>query len=412
MKRFTGQVETISPEALTVFDEHSHLRVIDWENRPEDVKLRYPENDNALLEFVTRAPVNPRTITNPIVRFVVDGSLANYTVLTQAITTSSTTIYLEDAAITAVGGVLIVVGTGEEMLVTAVDVSAGAATVTRAAFGGSALAAAIGAEIRPGAPVLGEVGEPKASHSTTPGDPSYNYITLTAAYFEMSVMQINAKMTAEWGTLDKMMADTQYQIETEVQNSLMFQHRYTGYDATEHQIYRGNGLIPQLSGNVLDLGNTGTNFLYESLNDFVNPMFASTLSANQKQVFCGHNLWADALTTSRQRGVIEQMDGKDINVDGKTGAKQFVMYTSDGNKLVFNRIGGMDGELANLGIVLDEANIGGSEYEGLGPQWFLNLQNPGQILKKKHAYLTSWEVHVYDRSTMGLIRGGTKPLIV
>lgn len=412
MKRFVGALETVSPDAMSAFDEFSHLRVVEWVNRPEDVKMQYKENDNALLEFLNTAPLSKNTIKNPVVRYTVDGALATYTVLTAAIDATpgaSIVISLEDSSILAAGHTFFVVSTGEEIYVESRDATANTVTCTRGKFGGGSFAAAIGSEIRVGAPVVGEFGSMKDAYSSYPGDPSYNYITLNGLKFTISKMQAVAAMTGEWGTLDKLLMDTKYQVETQVQTAMLFQHRHTEYDSTEHQIYRGHGLIPQLSGNVLDLGNAGTNFLWENINDFVNPMFASELSSDSKEVFAGHNLWADALTTARQMNAMEK---DEIGISDLTGARQFVMYTNEGKRVVWNRVGGMDGELARLGLVLDASNIGGSQYDGLGPQWFFDIQDPDQVLIKTHAYMTSWEVHVYDRTTMGLIRGGTNPLIV
>ena len=406
MKRHVGQLLTTSPDAMSAFDEWSYHRVVEWAGRPEEIKMQYKENDNALLEFVNTAPLTKNTIKNPVVHFRIDGALANYTVLTTDLASDGVTVYLEDASITAAGHTLIVVGTGEELYVSAINATANTATVERNRFG-PAFSALSGAEIRVGAPYIGETGTMKDAHTTYPGDPAYNYITLSGLQFKMSTMQINAAMEGEWGTFDKYSMDTKYQVESLLQNALLFQHRHTEFDADESQIYRGAGLIQQLSGSVLDLGDKGTNFLWEHLNDFINPMFASDLSADSKEVYCGHKLWADALSSAKQMAP----DCTDITIDAKTGARMFTISTTEGKTVTFKRVGGFEGELASIGLVLDGNNIGGSQYDGLGPQWFFDLQDPGQVLVKEHAYFTSWETHVYDRSTMGLIRGGTNSLI-
>lgn len=407
MKRYPGLMTTTSPSALDAFDEFSHLRVVEWDNRPADVKLRNKENDAALLEFSRKAPLKRNTIKNPVVRYTIDGTLANYTQSVAAIDASTTSLVVQDASITGADHTLIVVATGEELVVDSVNTTTNTLTLKTRGIHGPAYAIPANAELRPAAPVIGETGKLKDGHTSYPGDPSYNFITLMGYKFEMSKMQINAAMEGDWGTWDKYSMDIKYQVEYSLQNALIFQHRGTYFDSTENQVYRGAGLMEQLSGNVLDLGNAGTNFLWENVNDFVNPMFASELSADTKDIFSGHNLWADLLNTSRQRGSLEG----EVKMNDAFGSNMFTMYTNEGKRINVHNVGGMDGEMANLGLVLDAANIGGSEYEGLGPQWFLDLQANDEILKREAGYFTSWETHIYDRTTMGVIRGGTKSLI-
>jgi len=408
MQRITpGLVTTTSTGALAPFDEFSRFRVAEWENMPADPKMRYQRNPVALLEFAKSAPLKQKTIKNPKVNYTIDGALANYTQATAAVNASATELVIEDIDITSVGQTLTVVSTQEELVVAAVDVATSTITLVRGTHG-PAFAIPAGAELRPGSPVIGEAGKLKDAHTSYPGDPSYNYITLSGLKFEMTEMQAHAAMVGDWGTWDMSSEDTKYQLEYQLQNALIFQHRGTYYDSTEEQVYRGAGLMDQLSGNMLDLGDAGTNSLWEIWNDFVNPMFASNLSADTKDVFCGHNLWADLLTTARQRQIMEG----EISIHTTYGSDVFTIHTTEGKRLNIHNVGGMDGEMANLGLVLDANNIGGSQYDGLGPQWFLNLQANDEVLKRSAGYFTSWETHIFDRTTMGIVRGGTKSLIV
>ena len=67
--------------------------------------------------------------------------------------------------------------------------------------------------------------------------------------------------------------------------------------------------------------------------------------------------------------------------------------------------------LSDWGFLLDNNNLGAGQYRGLGPQWFMNLQSNAEIMKVKHAFFASWAINVFDDTTMGVIRGGTKELI-
>lgn len=403
-----GLATTTSVDALAPFDEFNRFRVSEWRNRPSDPKMQYEENDVALLEFMKMAPVNSNnTIKNPKINFSIDGALTTYTKAVAGIDASTTSLVIEDIGMVSADHTLFVIATGEELVIDSVTVGTSTVTLKTRGVHGPAFAIPAGAELRPGSPVIGEVGKLKDSHSSFPGDPSYNYITLSGYKFEMSVMQINAAMESDWQTWDKWSADAKYQLEIAQQNAVIWQHRGTYFDADEHQVYRGAGLMEQLSGNVLDLGSLGTNFLWGNINDYINPMFASGLSADAKDVFCGHNLWADMLTTSKQAGAMSS----DVAINADYGSNQFTFHTSEGRTVNVHNVKGMNGEMANLGLVLDKSNIGGSEYDGLGPQWFLNLQANDEILRRSAGYFTSWENHIYDRSTMGVIRGGTQPLI-
>lgn len=403
---------TTNPSEMGAFlDNGNYHRVIEWAERPEEVKMSKPENDNALLEFIQSAPVTMNTdYNNPVIRFRRDGALATYTYLTAAMSAGDTSVTVEDGSIFSAGHVAQVVSTGQELYISAV--SGNTLTIDPDLLGPQ-FAAELGAEIRPANPMIGERGRLKEAYSTYPGDPSYNYITFSGLRFGMSTAQRNAAMKGEWGTWDKLSMDTKYQVETMLQNAVISQNRYTANytnesSVDEKQVFRGAGLTQQLSGNVLDLGTKGTNFLWEHINDFINPMFVSDLSAAEKQVFAGHNMWADALSTARQMGA---MESDEITLDPQIGARQFVMYTTEGKRVVWNHVNGMDGERANLAIVLDAANIGGGQYAGLGPQWFFGLQDNDDVLGEDAGYFTSWECHIYDRSTCGIIRGGTQSIV-
>jgi len=414
MRRFNGQLTTVSTDKLSAFNTDEYLRAVEWVNRPEDVKLRYPENDNALLEFMRTIPLKKNIVKSPLVHWTVDGALATYTKTVGAVLATGTTdvdIVVEDSYIADVGWTVTAPITGEVMLITAVNNATSTWTVTRARFGGTQAALIDGEELRPSAPVVGERGRAKDTHTTEPGDPAHNYISMTMGKTSITTMQYNAAMNGEWGTWDFLMAGAQYQIETAVQSSMIFQHRWTEAStagdfssADEGQVYLGAGLMDQLNNNVMHLGDAGNSFLYENASEFMDPMFASDLSANRKVVYCGPSIFANMATTTKQRP-------EDMSIDIKTGAKEFEIMTNGGNTVVFRRVNGMDGRLSQLGIVLDENNIGASEFEGLGPQWFLDMEDNDSPLERIAAYFMSWGIQIYDRSTCGLMIGNINPLL-
>jgi hypothetical protein len=69
------------------------------------------------------------------------------------------------------------------------------------------------------------------------------------------------------------------------------------------------------------------------------------------------------------------------------------------------------GGLSDWGITLDSSNLGFGRYRGFGKQWVFDIQAPSAITTKAHALMNSYAINVYDDSTMGVIRGGTKGMI-
>lgn len=412
MNRYSASnVLTTSPEQMGVFlDTLNYHRLPEWAELPEELKLTKAENPNALLAFVNSLPVSKRNLKNPIVNFWRDSALANYTQLTADLAVDSTTLSVEDAVIFNAGHVAVNARTGEEYPILSVNATNNTILLESGGRGkfGPAFAGLIGDEIRPANPVVGERGTMKDSYSTYPGDPCQNFITLAGLKFGMSTMQRNSVMKSEWGTWDKVELDAKYQLDSLVQEAMIVQNRWSGYDETEKMIYRGAGFLHQLSGNRLDLGTRGTNFLWEHINDFTTPMFVSDNSSDRKMIFSGPAIWADALSTSRQNSM---MDSDQLFVDPTSGATQFVMYTTEGKQLVWNKVTGFEGYRSNLALVLDENCIGGGQFEGLGPQTFYGLQANNDVLGEDAAVFTSWEVHYTERSTGGIILGGTRPVI-
>ena len=410
MQRINGQMTTIATEKLSAFNADGRFRAVEWLNRPAEVKMRYKENDNALLEFTRQAPLTQKDIKNPFVWYSVDGALATYTVAASDAAWDATEIVVEDAYLASAGHTVVAVGTGEEMLITSVNLATSTWTVDRTYVSDNRQAIFAGEEFRVMIPMTGEDGRAKNTHTTEPGDPEFNVITLGLWKTGITDMQRNAAMEGEWGTWDFMMASAQYQAETAAQNSLLFQHRKTtgasinGVD--EGQVYRGAGLLSQLENRVLELGDSGATALVENLSEFIDPMFASRQTAEQKEVFAGSNLFGNILKTGRQRNAVG-----DVELDDQLGAETFEFRTNGGKKVMVRKVKGFDGKLADYGLVLDANNIGSSEYAGLGPQWFLDTQDNAAVISKEATYLLSFESHIYDRSTCGLIKGSQQPLL-
>lgn len=425
MTRKEGVLLTTNPSEIGSFDWNNRFRVQGWEDSPEEVRMRQPENDAQLITFMNKLPRATREWTNPIMRFSVDTRPDNYTTLSSPVSATDVYIKLADAYLVRVGHVIVLPESGQQMLVTAVDddFSSGwtndAAcatcniTVNRTKLGGVAVAADQGATVLAGAPYMGELSEPREGTTTVPGDPQYNYISMMGLYFAMSKLQLNSAMASNFGTLPKEMENIRHQFMQAMQTSLLFANRTTWYDADEKQVYVGAGLLFQLQKHTLDLGTLGHNATWPNFNDFLEPTFESQLSALKKDLFVGSELFRDFLNTARTAGRIE------LNPEGKTtyyspdlGSLTFDITTDSGKRVsVHEEKWSLKAGLSDWGFLLDSNNLGGGQYKGLGLQWFMNLQSNAEIMKVKHALFASWAINVFDDTTMGVIRGGTKELI-
>ena len=411
MDRATGTILTTSPSALSVFDLDNRFRAQLWEDSPEAVRMQQPENDAQLITFMNKLPRANRDWTNPIMRYSIDTALESNTTLESAYAAAQDHVHLVDWELVSAGSVIYLLETGRQRYVDETPTDS-TVSVILTKLGGINVAAASGAVVTIGAPYMGELSELRASHTTTPGDPQYNYITMAGNYFAMSKLQLNAAMTTNFGTITKEMENIKFQILQQVQASLLFATRSTWSDATEKQFYVGNGLMAQLQSNTLNLGTLGHNATWPNFNDFLEPMFESSLSAMKKDMFCGPELFRDLLNTARTAGRIE------LNPEGKTtyyspdlGSLSYDITTDSGHRVSVHEEKWSLKDLSDWGFVLDSNNLGAGQYKGLGPQWFMDLQSNSEVMKVKHGFFMSWALNVFDDSTMGIVRGGTQTIV-
>jgi len=411
MDRATGTILTTNPSDLSVFDLDNRFRAQLWEDSPESVRMQQVENDAQLITFMNKLPRANRDWTNPIMRYSIDTRLESDTTLESAYTAAQDHVHLVDWELVSAGSVIYLPETGQQMYVDETPTNS-TVSVILTKLGGVNVAASAGDVVTIGAPYMGELSELRASSTTTPGDPQFNYITMAGNYFAISKLQLNALMTTNFGTLPKEMENIKFQILQQVQASLLFATRSTWSDATEKQFYVGNGLMAQLQTNTLNLGALGHNATWPNFNDFLEPMFESSLSAMKKDAFVGPSLFRDLLNTARTIGRVE------LNPEGKTtyfspdlGSLTYDITTDSGHRVSVHEEKWSLKNLPDWGFVLDSNNLGAGQYKGLGPQWFMDLQSRSEVMKVKHGFFMSWALNVFDDTTMGIIRGGTQTII-
>ena len=157
---------------------------------------------------------------------------------------------------------------------------------------------------------------------------------------------------------------------------------------------------------------TGNTFTFPNLNDFFEPMFEPDTSSAHKDVICGRGLFADSLDTARDADRLVRSTEGETYMHPVFGSRAFDMQTGSGDSVTFIRdMKSLVKGLSNWGFVLDAGNMGSGMYKGLGPQWFNDIQDPDDIMRKKSAYLESFALNIFDETTMGIIKGGTNPLL-
>jgi len=409
---------------ISAFDLNNRFRVQLWDSSPEAIKWDQRENDAILLTLLEYVDKRNNVWTNPIMRWSEDTRLDGWTTLASNMTAAGADLTYINVVDPLVcngkwSGLSIPI-TGENLLVVEIDpdysegwvtTAGGPANVKvdRTKFGTAQVAANAGAYVYVMPPYMGELGEPRVGTTTTPGEPMYNYISLISSSFSMSKYQLGSKMLGGFGELPKEVQNTVFKIRQQQQYGLLFQNRTTWMDATEKQVYIGNGLLHYMKTNVLDLGNLGNRFTWENFNDFLDPTFDPYESGDSKILIAGPNLYADGLRMMRE---LERLDAAPYFEPTMRSWTYNIKTDMGRNVTVYLDKYALGGGLSKWGFLIDPKNLSGGEYQGLGAQWIQNIQSTRSVLQREDAYLMSYALNVFHERCHGVIRGGTAPIVV
>ena len=408
---------------LSAFDLTDAFRVPQYDDRADAIRMKQIERDPMLLTIMDTLPVQSQVWTNPIMRWRTDTRMDGFTTLLKAMSASDTYISVADPYVVRAGYGFAFPADGESVIIVDVDDDlsegwtndAGDACnirVDRSKFIGASGAKVIGDYAYPLPPYMAELSEPRESTTTLPGEPVYNLISLISASFNMSKYQIGSKILGGWGQLPLEIQNLVYNMRYQQQFGLLFQSRSTWNAGDEKQMYIGQGLINYCQTNMLDLGSLGNMFSWPILNDFLVGTFESKLSGSFKELIAGPRLFSDALKFARDVGRIQQVAGAETYFDPGTGAQSFDIVTDEGDAVTVRKEKwSLGGGLSQWGFLIDRAVMGAGEYNGLGPQWFQNIQSNRSILLREDAYLMSYALNVFDESAIGVIRGGPPAII-
>lgn len=408
----------IGAQGTSVFD--TLHRPLQWLTPPSDEGMQQPENDASLWTLLDQLPSQGNPWTNPTIWWKIENRLNQFTSLNRAASATDTKMDVVEAGVVKPGYIGFLPQTNEMLAVTAVDPTyaegwtngAGAAcnvTVSRTKLPGPSLAAAIGAEFRTGVPLMGEFGEPKEGITSVPGDPMYNFIQLFGVYIKMSRMQKESLMAGDYGTHMKLIADNEALLKQQLQTTLLLGRRGSFEDADEGMVYLTNGIIPQLKDNVLTATKVGNSLTFQALSEFIDGTFESANTGSTKKVVCGSRLYMNILATATQ----EMKLVSEPIYNAKVGVTEFKVKTGGGRVVtVMEMRFAFQGSLTDWGVVLDETNVAMAEYKGFGWKWMMDLEAPLQgITTQTDALVGSVSLTIRDPDTMGVIKGGTQPIL-
>jgi len=398
--------------------QDSLYRPFQWLTPPMNENMQQPENDHSMITLLDLLGPKERQ-TNPTVRWKIENRLNNFTYVNKAVSAADVYISVAESVLAQVGWKLLFPKTGQQMLVVDIDpdLSEGWTNdnsdacnvkVSRSILPGPQIIAPINSEVRPGLPQLGELGEPKLGITTVPGDAVYNFIKLSAMKIEMSLMQRESLMAGDYGTHEHLIMTNEHLMAEMLQTDILLGRRGNRSDASEGQVYEGNGLIPQIQSNVLSAGSVGNSLPFATLSDFIDGTFESANTSATKHIASGELAYLNYLNQARQEAHITE----ETHYDPALGVDTFNMTTGGGKTVtVAKHRFALQGELADTSLILDLGNIRCAEYaEFEGWKWAFDLEAPLQgITKKTDAIVGSSMVAVIDPDTCGVAKGQVIP---
>lgn len=283
---------------------------------------------------------------------------------------------------------------------------------------GPAVAIPAGTICHIGSAIMGELGTPSPSVTTTPGEPVFNTMQLVALKGSIGTIQMNTNMAGMWGTHEKVRAETWYQHLLHKQYDLLFGQRHYGTDSqgAQGQLWLSAGIVPQVKTNVLSAGNRGVNLTWDNLNEFWEGTFNSELSAGAKDHFCGSAQFRDIRRQAQQYGAMEGPMGIQSGVQNAQtlGANTMTVRLQSGKIVRIHELrrAFKSTNLSDWGITVDKNNIRFGTFKGWEERWVENLETPEQaITLRSDAVVDTWITCVIDESTMGVVRGGSRALL-
>jgi len=422
---------SISPSALsalTIGDVNvTQFRPTLWWDLPTDMYEQAIPNDMALLAFLEAPQMGQFPMNQPVVKYRCSRPADLWTTNKYAIVAADTYIELNDPVLAGVGRMIRftqyevgyrVLDVDDDHSEGWVNAAGDACNAKVERLTGPAVAIAIEQVARPGAPVMGELGTPKLGFTSTPGDAYFNTISLVGLYGSISRLQMESAMINGWGTHPTIKQDTLFQHLFLKQNEVIFGQRHYGTDSqgAEGQLWLSDGLLAQLTDNVLDAGNDGVNLTWTNLNDFWELLFDSENSDTAKHHFCDAAQFRDIRREATAAGCLKESAGVESRVKNAAtlGAPRMVVQLQSGMEVNVNllRRALRSPDTRNFGFTIDAKNTAIGGYPGISMLPVDNLEAPAQaVTVQSDGIIDTWCPVVRDKSTGGIIKGGVPGVI-
>jgi len=409
MNRREYPITTVT-DGISIFDRDNQYRPLQWMDASNEIDWLEREDNGLLLTILEMLPHEENVFTNPLVNWTEDSRFDPATSLTAALTSSGTTLTVDDPYIAVVGTELISPIDGEIMEVTAVNYGSSQLTVTRGLNGTAAQAKSIGDYIHAMPAYMAEMSDPMDGVGRLPGDYQYNFISMASKSFKVTQLQDNSMVFDNWGQVPKMQIDTILDMRRELSNGLLFAARATRNVTNEGQLYISQGALNYNKDGFLDLGTDVANLTWPVLNSYLEGRFDPDASSQEKTLLAGRSLYNSAHRMMRDLGRLDEKPYWNPDL----GARTFDIETDSGYvvHVLYDRYGlNADYGLGDWGFLFDMAHLSGAHYNGLEFQWFQNIQDNRSVLIREDTYLGSFSLVMKHQTTHGVVRGGRKNIV-
>jgi len=396
---------TTTTSGLSVFDRDNQYRPLQWDEASNTIEWLDREDNGLLLTILENMPSMEKEFNEPIINWTEDTRTEVATTLTVALTAGGTTATIADSYVAVINTYLTFPVDGEIIKVSAVDRSAGTWTIERGVNGTAARAKAIGDNVIAMGANMAELDDPNGGVGRLPGTAQHNFISLVSKSLKVGTMQNSSGVLDGWGQVPKAAIDTVLDTRREVGYALLFQARATYATTDAGQMYISQGALHYNRDGFLDLGTQANNVTWQILNDYLEGLFDSDASSQEKTLLAGQNLYRTGLKMMRDIGRLDSAPYfeptlKTMTYDITTDSGYTVHVLRD--KYGLNSLYGLGG----WGFVFDMAHISGAHYKDLPFTWYQNIQSNRSIMLREDAYVGSFSLIMKHQSTHGVIRGG------
>ena len=308
----------------------------------------------------------------------------------------------------------------EAMLVTAVDHTTKALTVTRGYGDTIAQALIDGQVIEVGASVLAEKGSFNTGQAQVPAGNKFNYCSFWSDSVSVSKLQEATQMLTidgqEIGKMSKAVKDLTIQNMQKLQTDVLYSRRgQTQGAGSAGTVYRTNGIRQQLtdvdydsglSGNILNVDGDISNLTWPIFSRWLDTLFDYTTSGTVKYAWAGAKFWAALQAMFRDMSSAPVLNYYSPDIPYANGSNTIEVMTPTGGSVVFflDRFGFSQerGKSGNC-VILDMDQVTLRTHKDFPLlAWKQNIQDNDSFVLKDGVF-GSFGIEMYHPELSGLI---------